>query len=441
MGGFSTRFGSPSLPVVTLDPNSNAYPAGHHYGDGAGLSHVEPNLIAENILYGIDIFGITGLATIWSHTILPTALQIPSPTLAPVDTVVAGGTPVSDTETLNTPAPSITQSSEITDPLPVDGFVSHVQVPLADTDETAAANSITGQTISQISASEDDVIGFTGNYGNVYGNAVLGKSGGQARNNGLVFRNINIPSGATITSAFLTFKAIWTRGGQTPSVIIKGEDSATPSAYGATEDPTTRTYIATTKVWNLTPDNWNTGSTYNSEDISNIITSLISTYGAYVNGVIALGVFDNGSSNDNFQGVADYDDLPASAAILTINWTIGTGNMDLLPSSLSGTGDGCYFGLDTPFDWLTVIVSTAGTGTYAISWKYWNGTSFVALPTFSNTMNSFKTSGGVQAMFNRPVDWAATELAGITAYWIKAEVDSGSMTIQPKGQQAYIGQY
>ena len=261
MGGFSTRFGSPSLPVVTLDPNSNAYPAGHHYGDGAGLSHVEPNLIAENILYGIDIFGITGLATIWSHTILPTALQIPSPTLAPVDTVVAGGTPVSDTETLNTPAPSITQSSEITDPLPVDGFVSHVQVPLADADETAAAN----------------------------------------------------------------------------------------------------------------------------------------------------------------EGTAD--------------------DMDLLPSSLSGTGDGCYFGLDTPFDWLTVIVSTAGTGTYAISWKYWNGTSFVALPTFSNTMNSFKTSGGVQAMFNRPVDWAATELAGITAYWIKAEVDSGSMTIQPKGQQAYIGQY
>ena len=115
--------------------------------------------------------------------------------------------------------------------------------------------------------------------------------------------------------------------------------------------------------------------------------------------------------------------------------------MDLLPVVLSGVGDGCYFGMSTEFDWVTVKVSTAGIGTYHVTWKYWNGTSFVTLTTFNDITNSFKTIGGVQAMFNRPADWVATTIAGITAYWIKAEVDSGAMTIQPKGQQAYIGQY
>lgn len=60
MGGFSTRFGSPSLPVVTLDPTSNAYPAGHHLGDPLGLSHLEPDLISDNVRAGIVIFGVTG---------------------------------------------------------------------------------------------------------------------------------------------------------------------------------------------------------------------------------------------------------------------------------------------------------------------------------------------------------------------------------------------
>jgi hypothetical protein len=261
MGGFSTRFGSPSLPVVSLDPNSNAYPAGHHFGDVLGLTDIEPNLIPDNILYGIKVFGVTGNATHWLYTILPSALQIPPPVLSVVNTNVIAGVPVNIAKTLAIVTPSLSLNSDVTVPLPVDGFVSHVQVPLADTDETAAANS-------------------------------------------------------------------------------------------------------------GTPD-----------------------------------------------------------------------DMDLLPASLSGDGDGCYFGLATEYDWVVVKVSTAGTGTYHITWKYWNGSSFVTLTTFNDITNSFKTIGGVQVMFNRPVDWAATAIAGITAYWIKAEVDSGAMTIQPKGQQAYIGQY
>jgi len=261
MGGFSTRFGSPSLPVVTLDPISNAYPAGHHYGDAAGLSHVEPNLIPDNVLYGVRIFGVNGIATRWVYNLIVAMLSLPSPSLS-VAVLTHLAIAVGSSIPLPISAPSVTLTEAVaSSPLPVDGFVAHVQVPLADTDETAAAN----------------------------------------------------------------------------------------------------------------------------------------------------------------EGTPD--------------------DMDLLPASLSGNGDGCYFGLATKYDWVVVKVSTAGTGSYHITWKYWNGSQFVTLPTFNDNKNDFKTAGTVRAQFSRPVDWAATAIAGITAYWIKAEVDSGSMSVQPKGQQAYIGQY
>jgi hypothetical protein len=261
MGGFSTRFGSPSLPVVTLDHNSNAYPAGHHYGDVLGLTDVEPNLIPDNILYGVEVFGVTGNATHWTYNLISPILFTPVP-MTTVTSVVKLVTPavINQAESLPVPLCSLTDATA-SSPLPVDGFVAHVQVPLADTDETAAANS------------------------------------------------------------------------------------------GAPDD------------------------------------------------------------------------------------------MDLLPVSLSGNGDGSYFGLATKFDWVVVKVSTAGTGSYHIVWKYWNGTQFVTLTTFNDNTNNFQTAGTVRAQFARPADWAATIIAGITAYWIKAEVDSGSMSIQPKGQQALIGQY
>ena len=51
---------APVLPLVALDPNSNAYPAGRHLGDVAGLSHVNTDLISDNVRAGINIFGVIG---------------------------------------------------------------------------------------------------------------------------------------------------------------------------------------------------------------------------------------------------------------------------------------------------------------------------------------------------------------------------------------------
>jgi hypothetical protein len=50
-----------TMPTVALDPASNAYPAGYHAGDPLGLSHVDTDLHDFNIVYGVTIFGVSGI--------------------------------------------------------------------------------------------------------------------------------------------------------------------------------------------------------------------------------------------------------------------------------------------------------------------------------------------------------------------------------------------
>ena len=61
-------FGS-ALPIVTLDPTTNAYPAGHHLGNPGGLSAVDTDLVAGYIAAGITIFGVTGNYMYWDRII------------------------------------------------------------------------------------------------------------------------------------------------------------------------------------------------------------------------------------------------------------------------------------------------------------------------------------------------------------------------------------
>jgi len=48
-----------TMPIVALDPALNAYPAGRHLG-AASLTAVDADLIAQNIIAGIQIFGVDG---------------------------------------------------------------------------------------------------------------------------------------------------------------------------------------------------------------------------------------------------------------------------------------------------------------------------------------------------------------------------------------------
>ena len=113
-------------------------------------------------------------------------------------------------------------------------------------------------------------------------------------------------------------------------------------------------------------------------------------------------------------------------------------DMDLLPAVLTAAGDGCLFGLNTIFDAVVTLIGQAGMGTFNITWKYWNGTSFVPVTTLYNDAD-FKSVGLQRITIVKPLDWATVAIAGLTLYWLKAEADGGSMTQQPLGTQAWIG--
>jgi hypothetical protein len=142
-------------------------------------------------------------------------------------------------------------------------------------------------------------------------------------------------------------------------------------------------------------------------------------------------------------GAVYHDDAPPTDTDETVPSNDAAANdMHLLPSP-SAVGDGFYFGLDTPFDWVAINIGTAGAGTWTITWKYWNGSTWSALNLKYDETANLRTTGLKKVHFNRPLDWATTTIAAIAnKYWVKAEVTAyTNMTTQPLGTQAWIGQY
>jgi hypothetical protein len=110
----------------------------------------------------------------------------------------------------------------------------------------------------------------------------------------------------------------------------------------------------------------------------------------------------------------------------------------------TAVGDGLYIGNSVPFDYVCAWVNQAGVGTYSITWKYYNGSSWLPLTLSSDgdRSNSWKRPGRHTIFFTRPGDWATTSILAYTLYWVKAEVTAySSQTTQPVLGRVWIGSY
>ncbi len=117
-------------------------------------------------------------------------------------------------------------------------------------------------------------------------------------------------------------------------------------------------------------------------------------------------------------------------------------DMHLLLNPPSALGDGYYWGLASPWDWLLLNIGTAGAGVWTMAWKYWNGAIFAPLTLLYDETSNFRVSGMKRVHFVRPGGWALSTIAGLNLYWIKAELTAyTSMSTQPLGTQAWAGQY
>lgn len=117
-------------------------------------------------------------------------------------------------------------------------------------------------------------------------------------------------------------------------------------------------------------------------------------------------------------------------------------DMTLLPAA-PAVDDAYYFGKSSLWDWLCLNISTAGAGTWTIKWEYWNGATWVELPSgYYDTSNGFRSAGKQSVSFARPGDWATSTLMLMDLYWVRARVSSySSITTQPLGAQAWIGSH
>jgi len=169
---------------------------------------------------------------------------------------------------------------------------------------------------AQVATSADDSCSIP-SYSITNGEQRMGDVGGTETKCGYRFTGITLPSGATISRAKLVFNAQYGRA-QTPALIISGEDTNNPSAYGATEDFTSRTY--TTATVNYTAENWGQYNIYASSDIKTIIDELIASY-TYSNDEMAFMIVGNANFPDLYQVAYPYDTSSAKAVKLLIYYT------------------------------------------------------------------------------------------------------------------------
>jgi hypothetical protein len=127
-----------------------------------------------------------------------------------------------------------------------------------------------------------------------------------------------------------------------------------------------------------------------------------------------------------------YQDKTAAAS--------STDSADVYHSSsgalVSATGDAVFAGLEEPFHFLNVILSTAGAGGEII-WKYWDGQTWKSFTPVSGAWH-FSTNGHALLLWNDyrsiPIDWQKKTVSGDNLYWISATVASPFST-PPVGTQ------
>ncbi len=211
-------------------------------------------------------------------------------------------------------------------------FVDNVENP---TDYESESSGPTGTIDAQVSAGTDDSLGYYGEgvweFGTDVGIAGAGTLEAMASvdriGSGLRFAGVNIPEGASVTNAYLSFYAInpWGLpqiGGSGTKSKITGELSTSASTFSDLADYQARrgtivggannNNITTTQV-NWDDATWTVSGWNNSPDISSVIQEIVDL-GAVTN----LGIFfddhDNLSTSGNYVYAANAYEAGASTA-------------------------------------------------------------------------------------------------------------------------------
>jgi hypothetical protein len=95
---------------------------------------------------------------------------------------------------------------------------------------------------------------------------------------GIRFRNVQIPQGATIASAYLEFRADESQSGST-SLVFQGQAANNPSSFSSTDyDISSRSRTAASMSWNNVPA-WSRNGIYQTPDMANVVQEIVNRSG------------------------------------------------------------------------------------------------------------------------------------------------------------------
>jgi len=135
---------------------------------------------------------------------------------------------------------------------------------------------------------------------------------------------------------------------------------------------------------------------------------------------------------NNIDGAVLKDNSPLTYTDYTAQANEDTANdVPLLPSSPE-TNDAFFFGVDNiTDDYIRYVlnIGTAGAGTWTLTYYYYNGSTWVALPANNVVYKdaqflNFRTAGLGAMVIIPPSDWTTVSVGGLTKYWIEARVTS-----------------
>jgi len=115
-------------------------------------------------------------------------------------------------------------------------------------------------------------------------------------------------------------------------------------------------------------------------------------------------------------------------------------DMTLFPATPVAGTDRYNLGSTTTFGRVAFDITTVGTGTYTVTWEYWDGSVWTALSGVTDGTTDFKTSGLNEITFTVPSDWAKTTINSQGPfYFIRAETQTGTTTAQPLAGRVWVG--
>ena len=211
--------------------------------------------------------------------------------------------------------------------------------------------------------------------------------------------------------------------------------------FGTTNDPSTAEQLA---QWiEEYKEGGLTDITYNSSIFGGAAQGIAMCneyfYGIMGDGILLTKISTGRSIKAAFQYDADvnsYTDYTNEINNFTQH------DVELLPTT-PAVDDAFYFGLYNKFTSIYLVIDSGDEGSdITVTWEYWNGTTWTALPSVVDNTNGFTSAGELWIYWDRPADWQQSTVNGVTAYWIRARVSNvGASPVQPKASFGCSGRY